>query len=252
MGRSLKVTLIAACSLFGLAVASAEGDCEPEAACVLDAVWSAALILPEDKKARVQPLFVETAALADPALMQNWADRFALEPVKAEPVDRETEFGWRHASTVLAEEGLDGLLQAAREKRAPLNFGRAEILFSAGERLIHKAPQDALRVNTALISLAGSASSFEKPSLAHAALELAMLRCDRALFADILPLTDNPLSLRYALWRARLRGNALSLLQRIRDEADDQDTRHVRQALSGYRAILEHGYCATANVDVVD
>lgn len=253
MGIPFRSSLAAALFGFGLdSFAHADTACAPEAACVLDAVWAAALVLPDEKKDRIAPLIVETAGLAGPDLMQTWAERFEIEPSAPDTAPAAADFGWRHASSVLEQDGLDGLLSAAREKRAPLNFGRAEILLAAGQHFVSAEPAAAAKVNETLVSLAKSATKFEKPSLAHAALELAMLRCDAALFGETLPLTDAPDNLRYAFWSARLEGNVLGLLGRVRSDADDSDTRHVRQVLDGYRAILEHGYCASANTDVVD
>ncbi|MDJ0920286.1 MAG: hypothetical protein QNI84_04105 [Henriciella sp.] len=253
MGIPIKSGLAAAvCAVSVSAWSHADTTCAPEAACVLDAVWAAALVLPEEKKDRIASLMVETAGLASADLAQNWADRLGTAAVEPTRRSAEPDFGWRHARNVLQQEGLEGLLTAARAKRAPLNFGRAEILLAAGQHFVSTEPAKARRVNEALASLARSASGFEQPSLAHAALELAMYRCDQAMFQQVLSLTDNPDSLRYAFWSARLSGGVGRLLDRVRSEADDEDTRHVRQALDGYRAILEHGYCPQADPDVVD
>ena len=56
-------------------------------------------------------------------------------------------------------------------------------------------------------------------------------------------LTVEPDGLRYAFWRARITGGAGALASRVRAEGGREDTRHVREALEGYGAILERGYC---------
>ena len=226
--------------------ARAEPACsQSELSCVLEAAWSAALVLPDEKQARIKPLIVTMAARAgDPELMQFWAEKLSEEPVtNTEETDDYPDFGWSNAQKVLGSYGVDGLIKFAREKRAPLHYGRGDILLAAGKRLLEDEPEQAKRLNTALFDLAGTASDFEKPELANAAAELAMHRCDVEHFDRATALTLAPNNMRYAFWRARMTGNSGALAERIRTEADEEDTRHVRQVLDGYRAIVELGYC---------
>ncbi len=203
------------------------------------------MVLPDEKRARIKPLIVIMAARAgDPDLMQFWAEKLSEHPVTdTEETDDYPDFGWNYAQKVLGTYGVDGLIRFAREKREPLHYGRGDILLAAGKRLLKDEPEQAKRLNTALFDLAGTASDFEKPELANAAAELAMYRCDVERFDRATALTLAPNNMRYAFWRARMTGNGGALADRIRAEADEADTRHVRQVLDGYRAIVELGYC---------
>ncbi|MCF6329081.1 MAG: hypothetical protein L3J02_04700 [Henriciella sp.] len=226
--------------------ARAEPAClQSELACILEAAWSAALVLPDEKQARIKPLIVAMAARAgDPDLIQFWVEKLSEHPVTNTQLESEyPDFGWNYAQKVLEPYGVDGLIKFAREKREPLHYGRSDILLAAGKRLLQEEPEQAKRLNTALFDLIGSASDFEKPELANAAAELAMYRCDVERFDRATALTLAPNNLRYAFWRARMTGDGGALADRIRAEADEEDTRHVRQVLDGYRAIVELGYC---------
>ncbi|MEM7328686.1 MAG: hypothetical protein AAF437_08110 [Pseudomonadota bacterium] len=223
--------------------AQAQTDaCETsEAACVLDAAWSAALVLPEEKRERLAAAFLENAALVgDPDLLTHWEKRFSQ---RHKAVREYPDYGWQKAEPILAQSGVEGLIMAARERRAPLSFGRADALLSAGRRLRHDEPESAKKMNDVLLELSRSASDFEKPNLAHAAAELAMVRCDRTRLGLAVALTDAPNNLRYAFWSARISGDRGDLLTRVRSIDNEQDTREVRRVLDGYRAILELGYC---------
>ncbi|MEM9572409.1 MAG: hypothetical protein AAF996_13175 [Pseudomonadota bacterium] len=233
--------------LFGLIsiTASAQAqsfDCsKSEAACVLDAAWSAALVLPEEKRERLMPAFLEVATLSDDSKLQTfWESRFSRTAELREPYP---DYGWQKAEPILNQSGVDGLIDRARSRQAPLSFGRTDALLSAGKRLHREQPAASLKLNRALIDLSRSASDFERPNLAHAATELAMVRCDMAMFGEASALTDAPQNLRYAFWRARMERGALDLLNRVRGIDNDTDTREVRRVLDGYRAILEFGYC---------
>lgn len=242
------------CLILGLTLgwgaASAERfGCEKsEAACVLDATWSAALNLPEDKLARLTPAFLELARDSGEAdLLAHWESRLGAHA----PVLRSyPDFGWQKAEPLLREGGPARLIQVAKDRDEPLNFGRADALLSAGKRLRDEDPAGAAALNEALLELTRAASAFEKPSLAHAAAELAMVRCDRQLFERALLHTDAPGNLRYVIWRARIDGDVLAWLDRIRAIDSDQDTREVRRVLEGYRAIHEFGYC-NARIDPI-
>ncbi|MCR9080494.1 MAG: hypothetical protein NXH78_15475 [Hyphomonadaceae bacterium] len=231
------------CLPLGLMSASADSSgCEKsEAGCVLDAAWSAALVLPEDKLARLTPAFLEVASTAEePDLIAYWENRLGTSAPA--PVTY-PDFGWQKAEPLLREGGTERLISVAKDRAEPLNFGRADALLSAGKRLMAEDASGAAALNDALLDLTRMASAFEKPNLAHAAAELAMARCDRDRFERALLYTDAPGNLRYAIWRARIDGDVLVLLGRIRAIDSDEDTREVRRVLEGYRAIQEFGYC---------
>lgn len=231
-------------SLIGLNVsAHAQTDaCDTsETACVLNAAWSAALILPDEKRMRLSSAFLEIASLSgDANLLSQWEERFGGPVASEAPYP---DYGWQQAEPILRQSGVDGLIERARNRQAPLSFGRTDALLSAGKRLHADQPEAASKLNEVLLDLSRSASSFERPNLAHAAAELAMARCDASLFAKAVALTDAPRNLRYAFWQARLDGSALDLLDRVRSIDNDADTREVRRVLDGYRAILNLGYC---------
>ena len=234
--------LVLSMTLCALPLAALAEDCgKSETACVLDAAWSAALILPDEKRARLAPAFLEMASLANDAqLLAFWESRFEQRlSVGADYPD----YGWQKAKPILDSKGVDGLIAIARARQAPLSFGRADALLSAGRRLHANAPDAAMRLNDALLELSRAASDFEQPNLAHAAAELAMVRCDMPRLTQALAMTDAPQNLRYAVWRARITGDRGDLLDRVRHLDNDQDTRDVRRVLGGYRAILELGYC---------
>ena len=67
-----------------------------EAECVLDAAWSAALELPEEKQQRLSSVFLEVANLTeDSALADKWASRFGVAASVGENVY--PDFGWQSA-----------------------------------------------------------------------------------------------------------------------------------------------------------
>lgn len=212
-----------------------------ETACLLDAAWGAALILPEEKRDRLAAPFLEIASLTEePELVSFWEKRFghSVDIVRVYP-----DYGWQTAAPLLASGSVEELIARAERREAPLSFGRADVLLAAGIHFREDAPEKARRLNAALLSLIGSASKFEQPNLAHAAAELAMARCDLETFEDARAQTDAPDNLRYAFWRARITGQDEALLARVRAIEEDQDTREVRRVLDGYRAIQEFGYC---------
>lgn len=233
-------------SLLANTAAAQLPPCEKtESACLLDAAWSAALVLPEEKRARLASAFLETASNSgDADLVAFWESRL---DDRARPMEVYPDFGWQKAEPLLRAGGPARLIQVAKDRAEPLNFGRADALLSAGKRLMEADALGAEALNEALLDLTRSSSSFEKPNLAHAAAELAMARCDRARFEQALLYTDAPGNLRYAIWRARIDGDVLALLPRIRAINSDEDTREVRRVLEGYRAIQEMGYCAARN-----
>ncbi|MEL7113041.1 MAG: hypothetical protein AAGK93_08905 [Pseudomonadota bacterium] len=241
--------LVTALLGFALSFPATAQSCEKsETACLLDAAWSAALVLPIEKRERLAPQFIELAQLSEePDLQRFWETRFESSATRLAPYP---DYGWRTAEPLLEAEGVEGLIARAEARAAPLSFGRADVLLAAGKHFRSSNPAAALRLNQALLSISNSASKFERPSLAHAAAELAMARCDRALLDQAIARTDAPRSIRYAFWQARIAGNGMSLLPRVRDIDMDEDTREVRRVLDGYRAILEYGYCPIVKTEI--
>ena len=231
------------------AVSASAQICEKsETACVLDAAWSAALVLPAEKRDRLASQFLELAQLSgDAELLTHWEARFNRP---AGNLASYPDYGWQMAEPLLQSEGVDGLIARAETRAAPLNVGRTDVLLAAGKHFQTSDPEIALRLNRALLSISRTASKFERPNLAHAAAELAMVRCDSALLNEAIAKTDAPTSIRYAFWRARVNGSGLSLLPRVRAIETDEDTREVRRVLDGYRAILEFGYCPTLKSEI--
>ncbi|MFH1518440.1 MAG: hypothetical protein ABIH17_11245 [Pseudomonadota bacterium] len=219
-----------------------------EARCMFEAIWDAAGVLPSEKQARLKPAFLETVSRADDAaLLRSWETRLGVTTRhRTPPID----YARDQAHAVVAEAGWSGFEQRARAGTAPFNIGRPEIM-AAGVRL---AADEATRrrLTAAMFDLAqtkttrgGLGDDFEKGDFGHALAELSMQHCDLAGFDRAVALTPAPDSLRYALWRARITGNAGQLASRIRSEADADDTRHVRNALEGYGPIVSLGYCQT-------
>ena len=212
-----------------------------EASQVLQAAWGAALVLPEEKQVRLAPTFLEIASLSgDPQLLAFWEQRFGQEMA---PINASPDYGWQPAEPILQQGGVEALISLAQRRAAPLSFGRSDALLAAGKRLHATDPASAQRLNEALLDLARTASSFERPILAHAAAELAMTRCDISTFGLAEMSTTAPGNLRYAFWRSRIDGSALDILARVRAIETDKDTREVRRVLEGYRAIQERVYC---------
>ena len=179
-------------------VAAHQHACDQsESACVLDAAWSAALLLPEEKRLRLSTAFLEIAALSgDAALIDKWENRFDR---RTSDIPIYVDYGWQVAEPILVTGGVEDLISLAERRADPLNFGRADVLLSAGKRL-HLSDEAAARsVNQAMLKMLSGASSFEKPNLAHAAAELAMARCDADLLAQAQRSTDAPDNLRRAL-----------------------------------------------------
>ena len=210
------------------------------------AIWEAAGVLPPEKQARVQPVFLETVGQAgDAGLLRSWQSRLGAPAHHRTP---QIDYAGQQAKAVVAETGWRGFEQRARAGAAPFNIGRPEIM-AAGVRLASD-PVIQRRLIDAMFDLArtkvtrgGLGDDFEKGDFGHVLAELAMQRCDLASFDQAVALTPAPGSLRYALWRSRITGNAGQLAARIRTEADADDTRHVRNALEGYGPVAALGYC---------
>ena len=225
--------------------------CSPagEAACMLDAAWTAALLLPHEKLERVKPVFAPLVLkLADPAARAHWNQRIGDTGVDLP----ERDYVRQTADTAIREYGWDGFLDRARSGAAPLHMGRPEIMAAA----IDLAPDATKRAQLIdlMFSLAGpskpgriggfSDDDFERSDFGHALTERMMRDCRLSEFDRAVALTNAPDALRYKLWRARITGGAGALASEIRGGDGTDDTRHVRQALEGYGPILTLGYCA--------
>jgi len=230
-------------------VSDADCPARGEAACMLDAAWSAALLLPPDKAERVKPLFAPPALqLTDPKARALWNERLSDTPVDIPYED----YVRRTAESTIREHGWDGFQQLARDGAAPLHMGRPEIMAAA----VDLAPDAARRAQLIdlMFTLAGKPRSgqgsgindeaFEQADFGHVLAERMMRDCKLAEFDRAAALTNAPDALRYRLWRARITGGAGKLAPDIRAGDGSGDTRHVRQALEGYGAILTLGYCA--------
>ncbi len=233
-------------------VETSAGTCDAanEASCLFDAIWQAATGLPEKKRARLAPLFLETIALSeDEGLLARWQEALKL---RAGGTGNAPNYAREQAARFIAEEGWDQFLSKARAKAAPFNIGRPEIM-AAGARIADDDMRS--QIIAAMFDLAGPAISghktdmlkadYEQADFGHVLAELSMEACDLSGFERAIALTNAPDSLRYAFWRARITGNAGALSRRILEDADKDDTRHVRQALQGYAPILVLGYCGT-------
>ena len=231
------------------AMMAAPGEpCAPEgeAACMIETIWAAAEVLPAEKRSRLrQPLLHLVNAGRDAHLLSVWEARLG-EPIG--PAPRSYEYSGEQAAYLLREEGWDGFMQRARDRDVPFNIGRPEIM-AEGVRQAD-SPARAREVMDLMFTLArpnvsrgGGGDTFEQADFGHVLSELAMERCDLEGFDKAAAMTAKPDSLRYMIWRARITGESADLAPRILQEADAEDTRHVRQAIDGYRAILKRGYC---------
>lgn len=225
--------------------------CPPagEAACMLDAAWTAALLLPEEKRERVKPLFAPLVLkLTAPKDRARWDQRIGDTPVDMP----EADYVQHTAETAIREYGWDTFIQRARDGAAPLHMGRPEIMAAA----IDLAPDGRQRAQLIelMFTLAGpsqpgrtggfSDDDFERADFGHVLAERMMRDCRLGEFDRATALTNAPGALRYKLWRARITGGAGALAPDIRAGDDTEDSRHVRQALEGYSPILTLGYCA--------
>lgn len=216
---------------------------------MLDAAWSAALLLPPEKLERVKPLFVVPALkLSGAEAKARWDARLGETEVEMPYED----YVRRTAETVVRETGWEGFVRLARDGAAPLHMGRPEIMAAA----IEFAPdsQQRARLIEMMFFLAGApdtaargsinADDFERADFGHVLAERMMRDCRLAEFDRAVALTAAPDALRYRLWRARITGGAGQLAGDIRAGGGTEDSSHVRQALEGYGAVLSLGYCA--------
>lgn len=234
-----------------LAGAGAQGAACPakaEAACMLEAAWTAAEALPETKKERLKPLFAPLALqLSDPKVRATWEARLGNSSIDVAG----TDYVRQTAEAAIREYGWEIFLQRARDGLAPLQMGRPEIMGAAIE-FAPDAKQRA-RIIEMMFTLAGapdsrrisgiSVNAFERADFGHVLAERMMRDCKLTAFDRAVAMTSAPDSLRYALWRARISGGAGTLAPDLRAGDGTDDTSHVRQALEGYSAVLTLGYC---------
>lgn len=215
---------------------------------MLEAAWAAAEALPETKQERLKPLFAPLAlGLKDTKAKAVWEARLGETGIDIEG----TDYVRRTAETAIREYGWEGFLQRARDGLAPLHMGRPEIMAAA----IELAPdtKQRARIIAMMFDLAGAAdrrvisgisvNAFERADFGHVLADRMMRDCKLADFDRATQLTTAPDALRYRLWRARITGGAGTLADDIRVGDGSDDTSHVRQALEGYSAILNLGYC---------
>lgn len=220
-----------------------------EAACLLDAAWTAALLLPPQKLERVKPLFAPLALkLPDSIARSRWNARLGDTAIDVES----TDYVRLTAETVVRENGWERFIQLARDGAAPLHMGRPEIMGAA----IDLAPDSKQRARLIelMFSLAGtpdtrkisgiSLDAFERADFGHVLADRMMRDCKLAEFDRAAALTTAPESLRYQLWRARITGGAGALARAIREGDGTEDTSHVRQVLEGLSPVMTLGYCA--------
>ncbi|MEL7232652.1 MAG: hypothetical protein AAGJ85_09100 [Pseudomonadota bacterium] len=153
-------------------------------------------------------------------------------------------YGLVRAQPLLEAGGVDRLIAEARKPKGQLRYAKLDALLAVGVQNIKVVPADAARLNAVLLDLARSADDFEQAMYAHAAAELAALRCDMATFEAALDYVGDKESLRYQFWAARISGDGGSVIAAIDMERERNDTRVIRQAIDGYRLISEFGYCA--------
>jgi hypothetical protein len=217
-----------------------------EKSCMLQAIWEVAAGFPADKRNRLTPIFLNTVALSgDTALLADWEGRLGGE---AAPPPEYPDYVRERAEAELREADWNRFLQRAQAGLPPFNIGRPELM-AAGARLAPDVPTRQ-RVVEAMFALAGPPrpgarplENFERGDFGHVLSELAMENCDLTAFDRAVRLTVEPEGLRYAFWRARITGGAGALVSRVRAAGGREDTRHVREAMEGYGAILQRGYC---------
>ncbi len=236
--------------------------CEPahgavcEAACLMDAIWSATRLLPEDKQARLIPdLAALIQVLPEPALRQAWSQRIrgALMTAPVPSAVQAPDYALETARAAIVAHGWEGFIDRAVRSAPPLNAGRPEIM-AAGLAL---APDAAARteLRDLMFRLAGPSEPaglqasrpgpefFERAAFGHVLAEQMMRDCDGPLFEQAMALMPSPVSIRTRFWSARIHGNAAALAEVVRPGDGRPDTGFVRQAIEGYRVILELGYC---------
>ncbi|MFN7165134.1 MAG: hypothetical protein ACK4P2_09990, partial [Hyphomonas sp.] len=104
-----------------MASAGAQGaacSAKAEAACMLEAAWTAAQALPQKKSERLKPLFAPLALqLTDPAARAVWDARLGETAIEIAG----TDYVRRTAETAIGEHGWETFLRRARDGAAPLH-----------------------------------------------------------------------------------------------------------------------------------
>lgn len=202
-----------------------------EKAAIVDALEIALTKLPDDKRQAAQT---------------------AINTFKAAEIYSDYNYGWERAEPILAKGGVSLLVREADRQGGSLRYAKVDALLAAGFHSRDTDPEDASRLNAALLSMAERGDDFEQPVYAHAAAELAALRCDRKAFGAALSLLPNPQSLRYRFWGARISGEVGPVIADIGALTEIEDTRPIRQAIDGYRLIHDFGYCSAAASPMAD
>lgn len=215
---------------------------------VLEEIWQASFLLPEDKRARLtRPMLETVTASGDAALLKDWETRLGARA----PAGPDTYYQSmaQPGFDLLEAEGESRFVRRVRSGAPPFNIGRPQILSAMAIETQDAALADRIMTEmNALVHGSAGDGSFERDMLAHGLTEAAMRRCDLERFDRARSRTQDPDGLRYMFWRARITGDLSYVTPRISAEAECDDTRFVRQALEGYRAILEQGYCSAVQV----
>ena len=215
-----------------------------ERRCILDALSERIAALPEDKQARVWQVFMDTVGRAgDAALTAHYEAETAT---RAQTYAVDTYF-YDIGAEVLLRTGQDGFVAMARNGEAPFDMGRGDIIGAVAARTDDAAFAERLyALMNELANGRGQLGDFERLVLGDAMAEAGMRRCDLSWIERGTALTGDENGLRYAFYRARVSGGTAALLPRIPLEIGTEDTRDVRQALTGYGAVLGLGVCERA------
>ncbi|MEE9380562.1 MAG: hypothetical protein V3V03_04070 [Hyphomonadaceae bacterium] len=213
---------------------------------VMEAIWEASLALEPEKQTRLKSEFARLIGLLEDGTDRHrWLRTLDLTTPDLRAAREDgPNYALDKAHDVLATSGQDGFLQQARRGGDRFNVGRPEMLtamaLDTSDAVFSRQITELMRT---LAQSDTSQAGFERADLAHGLTSIAMHSCQLAQFDNAVAMTGGPDSIRYALWRARITGGAGMLAMRIREDTGDGDTRPIRQAIEGYEAILEFGYC---------
>ena len=85
---------------------------------MFEAIWEAAGVLPPEKQARIQPVFLETVGRAgDAALLRSWQSRLGAPAHHRTP---QVDYAGQQAKAVVAESGWSGFEQRAGARQPAL------------------------------------------------------------------------------------------------------------------------------------
>lgn len=223
LGMRFLSTLFILCGIVLAPLSVAEPvSAEREKTAIVEALETALSKLPDEKQASAQSV----------------VDQF-----RAAEMYSDYTYGWERAESILVKGGVTRLIREADTPRGSLRYAKVDALLAAGVHLRDAEPDDAARLNAALLSMAKRADDFEQPVYGHAAAELAAVRCDKGSFEAAMSLLPNPESMRYRFWSARIDGEAEPVIANIQSYEEFEDTRMIRQAIDGYRLIHDFGYC---------